>query len=424
MLLARVGAARERLREAVIAAGGRVVLEEDPSILEPEALQVAAPQVVLVALEPAIEDALERLQPLLESPQLTLVFDEAELAARREGWEAQRWIRHLAAKLHGHGNVLPPGHEHEPTAETGDLPPGSESAVDPVPVIEVAAPAWLAASEPLWQAEPLLSAPANSDEEPPAVAPLSEPMVEPSPLEWAAHRAVLATPVEPPPLPPPLKDFNSWALVDDDAVIVPTARTSSAPPEISSFLTRELSLLDIDQGAAATTGAVLLLAGIGGPDALRRFLGALPETFARPVLVQMRLDGGRYGNLVKQMARVTPLPVLLAEPGAALQPASIYVLPDAVGICTVDGALQFSSGTAEPVISGLPATDSAVVMLSGADQELVDAALALAAEGAWVAGQVSDGCYDPAAAIRLAAHGMSTGDPVYLANALAERWGD
>ena len=47
-LLARAGAARDRLREALIAAGGRIVLEEDPNQLEPATLTSAAPQVVLV----------------------------------------------------------------------------------------------------------------------------------------------------------------------------------------------------------------------------------------------------------------------------------------------------------------------------------------------------------------------------------------
>ena len=42
-----------------------------------------------------------------------MIFDEAELAAQREGWDAARWSRHLAAKLHRHQQVLPPGMESE-----------------------------------------------------------------------------------------------------------------------------------------------------------------------------------------------------------------------------------------------------------------------------------------------------------------------
>src|ERR1041384_5838589 len=92
-LLARVGPARERLREALAQAGATVVLEEDPNSVDAETLGGVDAGAVLIALEPAIEDALERLDPVLASPSLTVIFDEAELAARREGWEAQRWAR-------------------------------------------------------------------------------------------------------------------------------------------------------------------------------------------------------------------------------------------------------------------------------------------------------------------------------------------
>ena len=44
-------------------------------------------------------------------PAIAVIFDEADLAARREGWDAARWVRHLAAKLHRHADVLPPGRE-------------------------------------------------------------------------------------------------------------------------------------------------------------------------------------------------------------------------------------------------------------------------------------------------------------------------
>jgi hypothetical protein len=49
----------------------------------------------------------------------------------------------------------------------------------------------------------------------------------------------------------------------------------------------------------------MVFAGIGGPDAVRQFLGELPDGFPQPVLVQQRLDGGRHDRLVQQMARVT-----------------------------------------------------------------------------------------------------------------------
>src|SRR4249919_2982898 len=115
-LLARPGEACERLRSALQEAGGEVVLEADPATIEPGALAQAHVQTVLIALDPAVEDALEKFDDVLADPTLAVIFDEAELAARREGWDAARWVRHLSAKLNRHADVLPPGREPETDA--------------------------------------------------------------------------------------------------------------------------------------------------------------------------------------------------------------------------------------------------------------------------------------------------------------------
>jgi len=434
-LLARAGAARDRLREALVAAGGRIVLEEDPNQLEPSALAAAAPQVVLVALEPAVEDALERLESVLETPELSLLFEEAELAARREGWEVQRWIRHLAAKLQGHGNVLPPGLEHEEAEPAIALEPG----MPPRPADgHVDAPLQFHLDEAQVQAYDL---PADEIYEAPARALAPRPEVL-SFEELIAGAAQPAPPVAamPPPLPAeqpvtvpvvtesetesakaPLGDFSSWSLLEDDGYETAPAAASAvqeAPPALASLLNSELSLVEIDEGSAEGNGAVLLIAGIGGPDAVRRVLAGLPEDFARPVLVQLRLDGGRYANLVKQMARATPLPVTLADPGQNLVPGDVYILPDVIGVESSTEGLRFCA-EANDLLEALQPDRSAVLMLSGADVALVAPVLEFAGKGGWVAGQIGEGCYDPAAASQLAVAGMRAGDPEYLAAELA-----
>lgn len=351
-LLARPGAARERLRDALAQAGTLLVLEEDPEQLPPQALLAASPQAVVIALEPAVEAALERLESVLSSPDFILVFDEAELAARREGWEMQRWARHLAAKLQGHRQVLPPGAEEE--KEEGAGPAG----------------------------------------------------------------------------PPPLDDHRHWALLDIDAM--PDAPPPPAsPPALPGFDPGTMRLVAmepamepaIDPGnGAGARGAVAVLAGIGGPDALRRLLGALPPRLEIPLLVRMPLDGARYDNLVKQMARVSPLPVVLAEPRTAVTEGQVYILGDAIALALRAGRLHFQARAQGLDLSVLPAADSAVILLSGADPAQVDAALALAGGGAWVGGQVGQGCYDPAAAAAVVAAGMFAGDPHELAQAIGARW--
>ncbi|QGM02288.1 chemotaxis protein CheB [Stenotrophomonas maltophilia] len=425
-LLARPGAARERLREALSHADVQLVLEDDPNTLEARVLQEARPQFVVIALEAAIEDALERLEAVLSAPGLTLVFDEAELAARRDGWEAQRWGRHLSAKLHGHQQVLPPGAEEEPSLQ---LEPG-HPAPAPAPQEEALQPHLEQALS--WADE----VPADTLYSPPVQ--LHEPIaleqalaalqpVVPEPLQAPALPSLAETASAVPPLPPVSFDHTAWSLVEDEADASATAPHHAAvEAPLPSFDTGHLSLVDLDAAApvGARAGSLLVLAGIGGPDALRRLLGALPPSLSVPVLVHMRLDGGRYGNLVKQMARVSPLPVQLAEAGQRATPGEVHVLADDIGVQAASDGLHFVSDAQGIAIAALPADHTALVLLSGADLAHVGPALDLAAAGAWVAGQVGEGCYDPAAATAVVAAGMVAGEPQELAQAIAGRWGE
>ncbi|RJU10458.1 chemotaxis protein [Xanthomonas campestris] len=385
-LLGRPGQARERLREALTLAGAQVVLEDEPAAVDVQMLRDAEPVAVLVALEPAIEDALEALEPAFNMPGVTVIFDEAELTVRREGWEAQRWVRHLAAKLHGHADVLPPGTESEPSLQ-------------PEPGLALVSNR----QDSDLQLDQHLEAAAHAFERVPGDAMFSH-------VAEAAPAVSASTPA--------LGDSSTWGLVDEVAVVV----RPRSEPDMAALSTGSLSLVDLDQ-AAASKGAVLVMAGIGGPDAIRRLLAALPPAFPRPLLVRMALDGGQYGNLVRQMGRVSALPVELGEIGQPIEAGKVYVLSDEVGVQQQAGALAFAAQT-DPaaLVAALPPADSAVLMLSGANEALVEATLALAGQGGWVAGQSADGCYDPAAAARLAQQGMLSGDPAQLAQALAQRW--
>lgn len=424
-LLARPGAARERLREALAHADVQLVLEDDPNGLEPQVLQAADPQFVVIALEAAVEDALERLEAVLSAPGLTLVFDEAELAARRDGWEAQRWGRHLAAKLHGHQQVLPPGAEEEPSLQ---LEPGHPA---PAPAPQEEALRTHLEQALSWAddvpADGLYSPPADLHEPialEQALAAL-QPVV-PEPLDPPSAPQALAEPAAPA-TPPVSFDHTAWSLVEE-SIEAPVSAEAVAPvvaPQ-PSFDTDHLSLVDLDAAApaGARAASLLVLAGIGGPDALRRLLGALPASLSVPVLVHMRLDGGRYGNLVKQMSRVSPLPVQLAEAGQHAVPGEVHVLADDIGVRAASDGLHFQSDANGISLASLPAEHTALVLLSGADLAHVGPALDLAAAGAWVAGQVGEGCYDPAAATAVVAAGMVAGEPQELAQAIAARWGE
>ncbi len=338
-LLGCAGSARKRLREVLIQAGVDLVLEEDPRVLDIRILLGVTPEVVVIALEPVIEEALETLDVVLQQPGLTVIFDEAELIARRQGWEAQRWSRHLLAKLQGQDNALPQAINVEANPAM-DLAPNLENLhVDDSAEISLEIPA----DDAEW---------ASNTEQLMTSFSTKEPVLAPLPA------APLA----------PLGSWTlGWQLVDE--VIVDQTRSetfslaqSCAPPPLF--------------------GAVLVLAGIGGPDAIRRLLAALPAGFKHPVLIKMDgLDGGQYINLVRQMGRVSTLPVDLAESGHRIQAGRVYVLRDNLGISLSNDVFVFcmsSEDSTALLVAKLSPTNSAVLLLSGASPTVVPDILAFA----------------------------------------------
>lgn len=404
-LLARPGRARDQLRQALHEAGAEIVLEDDPNTLDGQALGDASPQVVLVALEAAIEDSLSRFDGVLHDPAVAVIFDEAELAARREGWEASRWARHLSAKLNGHGDVLPPGGEVDDTRPEPGLP---------LTPAQIHAGADIEAH--LEEAQELASDLPRGGLELVATDETASQAFDPESWKPApeSHRQALHDGFDAPPAPAPA---------------APAAPVEPPPlPSMRSAggLTLELESIHDTQAGPGVRGAVLLFAGIGGPDAVRKVLADLPPDLPRPVLVQLRLDGGRYDNLVKQMERVSALPVKLAAAGESAHAAQVYVLPNDVAVNVVEGVVHFGEGSlqVDGLIAALPAAESAVLLLSGSDPAQVDAAMAMAAQGGLAVGQSPRDCYDPAASKALAARGGVVAPPAELATQLASRWTD
>lgn len=586
LLLAREGDARERLREALLAAGTELALVADPCSADPADALAARPHAVLVALEPAVEEALERFEALLSDPGVTVIFEEAELAAQRAGWDAARWVRHLAAKLNRHEDVLPPGSDPDrdlqpspgalPSPADGarfDIAPFTEEAQDhagevpraPLPEVRIDDDALRLEDEAAAPSMPepgydIAAAPALQDDD--GLASLDAAGQAGGGVPGAAgfgfslepvddERAVggereAAAPVEPdrdagfesgfdPDLAGPLAleeiasdappatlagdvdegelDFSvgltgpggtddgaeagtagdgegydfgfELAALDeadagddpDDAVaadaVAPAARAdadegagageAAAPAWVGSSLelvdvdallasvdgdsgpadaaaaaaqpamdfdalearVSALSLADVDSyGHGPLRGAVLVEGGLGGPDAVRQLLAALPENFPRPLLVRLQLDGGRYDRLVRQMERAARLPVALAEAGQGADPGTVYFVPPGLSLERDRARLVFvdDASGARPLLEALPPGDSAVLLLSGSGAASAEAAMAHAHAGLMVAAQALDGCYDPAASHALIAYGGDTAAPAELAARLAERW--
>lgn len=298
--------------------------------------------------------------------------------------------------------------------------------------------------------DPAPSSPAPSAREPERVLSFEELIAASLPREDAP--AAPAPAVGPPPLPPaapvaapaaetrPAFSFGDLSLapVEDAPAAVGAPRAVPAATDLSALEARisSLSLVDLDDGADAKSDAVspfappgsaavvLIEAGLGGPDPTRQLLAALPAEFPAMVLVRLHLQGGRYDRLVAQMGRAAAMPVALAEAGSPASSGTIYFLPEGVGIAVAAGRLGFVADAMPPagLFAALPAGQSALVFLSGADPQLVDPALASAATGTLVVAQTPEDCYDGTTCATLRARGAVSGLPADLAARLAARW--
>lgn len=225
VLLARTGKAADHLADALRQAGAELLLAVDPAQTDEAALRALRPQAVLVALEPSIEPALDQLDGLLSDPDLTVIFDEADLAAHRAGWDAARWVRHLAAKLRHDSNVLPPGAEHD----NEDLQPTPGAVPRPAAAYTDADfDAFTREAEAVARSVPVDASPG----EPPAARPRATTLE----LDAALLDAIpTATPAAPEPsapasVSPPASaspSFGDLSLADDDALTLESVELDS-----------------------------------------------------------------------------------------------------------------------------------------------------------------------------------------------------
>ena len=411
-LLARKGAACERLQAALQEAGADIVLVSDPADTDVDGIRAAGAQAILVALEPAVEEALDRFAPLLADPSMTVIFEEADLAAQREGWDAARWTRHLVAKLNRHDQVLPPGAEIEAALAAEAAPPPRyqrpESDGDFGAFAVEADAHWLEVPEDFAVAQAAAPVSAATDTAPASSASMFDPVMAEFDMALSTETPAFGE-----------LTLEPVANAGDDAPATDRFRRDLDDLHLRiADMQLEDSRLPVPGN---DDGAVLLLAGIGGPDAVRQLLAGLPGDFPRPVLIQQKLEGARHDKLVRQMQRATTMPVALAEAGVALQRGHVYVLPADMGLEKQGDGLHFHAG-ADSLPGNLLPGDSAVVLLSGSDPGAVDFAMNHSQRGALVAGQSPEGCFDAVAPEALVARGAQAGAPAQLAKMLAARW--
>jgi chemotaxis response regulator CheB len=142
-----------------------------------------------------------------------------------------------------------------------------------------------------------------------------------------------------------------------------------------------------------------------------------------PVLLYQHLDTGKHDRLMGQLAKASQLPLDLALEDKLAYPGRVSVLPPHTGVHFSDGSFRFIRAISlDQVVSAMPAADSGVLVLSGADPAVVPAVLALREAGALLLAQDPASCFDPVAAKAAIAAGASAASPMDLARLVNERW--
>ena len=227
--------------------------------------------------------------------------------------------------------------------------------------------------------------------------------------------------------------FENLELVVDDedsADGMAMHRQESVVPAEIDFdaLIAGLSLADDDASTVATRhGAVVIFSGAGGPDAVRQVLASLPGDLPVPVVLMQHLEGANHDRLVPQLAKVSALPVVLAEAGKSVDAGRVFVMPDALSLTMGrHGNLSFVADVqpAEAQLAALASLgrDLLVALASGAPASLADALPGCVAAGATVIAQDPARCFDATACASAKAAGGQVGAMAELTARAVERW--
>ncbi len=223
----------------------------------------------------------------------------------------------------------------------------------------------------------------------------------------------------------PKFDLSSLSLLDMDAEI-PTHGAAQVAAT-STLLKRNKFTLEAIEGEQPSEkplsdiGAVLILAGMGGPDAVRQLLKALPGTLNVPVLLYQHLEVGKHDRLVAQLQKVSNLPVYLAVQGNTAEAGQVAVMPVGVGLDLVENELFFGGADSQQeLVATLPAKHSVVIVLSGAAYETAAEAAYVQSQGGLALAQDPTNCFEPAASEALVKLGGKTAEIPALAEMVLE----
>lgn len=242
---------------------------------------------------------------------------------------------------------------------------------------------------------------------------LPEPEPEPEPTP---KPAASVTPAAEPAVPAPVArtggGFGELSLLDMDAELPAVSATPADGTPKFDFSSIGLSLAPIEgeqSAAEASPGqirrVVVLGASIGGPDALRSFLGAIPAEFPALFLLVQHLENGFFARLAQQLQKACALQVRVAgEDNAPARMGEVLVLPsDARYSVQRDGQI-LSEAYAEPprykpciddafrAAADVFGADTLAIIFSGMAGDAVEGASHVTAMGGEVWGQDPASC--------------------------------
>ena len=144
---------------------------------------------------------------------------------------------------------------------------------------------------------------------------------------------------------------------------------------------------------------VAIATSTGGPAALHGLLSRLPKSFGAPILVVQHIALGFSKGFVEWLDAASPLRVVVAANGDALEPGVVYVAPDDRHIGVSDGRYVLTSSRA-PIAGFRPSAtflfqsvaesfgvQAAGVILTGMGNDGLDGLRSLKAAGGMVVAQ-------------------------------------
>lgn len=110
------------LSDALRDLGANVVYETRTKDFERALLDRSGARVVIVNFDPDNDEQIDAIDDLLVDDQLKVVFNDGEATGKLSGYDLARWARHLASKIVGDDELLPPRPEGSEAVPVRSMP--------------------------------------------------------------------------------------------------------------------------------------------------------------------------------------------------------------------------------------------------------------------------------------------------------------